>query len=49
MVLILLLFKEAVQLIFLPSPNYILEQEDILVVVGSNKQIQILEAKRYGK
>lgn len=32
-----------------PSPNYILEQEDILVVVGSNKQIQILEAKRYGK
>lgn len=32
-----------------PSPNYILEQEDTLVVVGSNKQIQILEAKRYGK
>lgn len=32
-----------------PSPNYILEQEDTLVVVGSNKEIQILEAKRYGK
>lgn len=32
-----------------PSPNYILEQEDTIVVVGSNKQIQILEAKRYGK
>lgn len=32
-----------------PSPNYILEQEDTLVVVGSNKQLQILEAKRYGK
>ena len=32
-----------------PSPNYILEQEDTLVVVGSNKQIQILESKRYGK
>lgn len=32
-----------------PSPNYILEQEDTLVVVGSNKQIQILEAKCHGK
>lgn len=32
-----------------PSPNYILEQEDTLVVVGNNKQLQILEAKRHGK
>lgn len=32
-----------------PSPNYILETEDTLVVVGSNKQLQLLEARRYGK
>ena len=32
-----------------PSPNYILDSGDTLVVVGSNKQLQSLEAKRYGK
>lgn len=32
-----------------PSPNYVLEQGDLLVVVGSNKQLQMLEALRHGK
>lgn len=33
----------------LPSPDYSIEEDDVLVVVGSNKKIQQLEAKRYGK
>ncbi|MGL4363440.1 MAG: potassium channel family protein [Cellulosilyticaceae bacterium] len=32
-----------------PSPNYILEPDDLLVVVGNNKQLQSVEAKRHGK
>lgn len=32
-----------------PTPDFIIEPEDLLVVVGSNKQLQLLEAKRHGK
>ncbi len=32
-----------------PSPDFIIENEDLLVVVGSNKQLQLLEAKKHGK
>ena len=30
-----------------PGPNYVLKEGDLLVVVGKNKSIQELEAKRY--
>ncbi|MGL4736067.1 MAG: potassium channel family protein [Cellulosilyticaceae bacterium] len=32
-----------------PTPDYILSSEDVLVVVGSTKQLQLLESARYGK
>lgn len=32
-----------------PKPDYVLSMEDVLVVVGNNKQLQSLEAKRHEK
>ena len=32
-----------------PSPDFIIQSEDVLVVVGSNKHLQMLEAKKHGK
>lgn len=32
-----------------PTPEYILSPDDVLVVVGSTKQLQLLETARYGK
>lgn len=32
-----------------PTPDYILSSEDVLVVVGATKQLQMLESTRYGK
>ncbi|MGL4344958.1 MAG: potassium channel family protein [Cellulosilyticaceae bacterium] len=32
-----------------PTPDYILSSEDVLVVVGSTKELQLLESARYGK
>ncbi|MDF2612907.1 MAG: TrkA family potassium uptake protein [Clostridia bacterium] len=32
-----------------PEPEYIISPEDVLVVVGNNKALQDLEAKRYAK
>lgn len=32
-----------------PDPEYMLSPEDVLVVVGNNKALQELEARRYGK
>ncbi|ONI45536.1 potassium transporter Trk [Candidatus Epulonipiscium fishelsonii] len=32
-----------------PKPDYSLTPNDLLIVVGSNRQLQSIEAKRYGK
>lgn len=32
-----------------PTPDYILTSDDVLVVLGYNKQLQSLESKRHGK
>lgn len=32
-----------------PAPDYTLTSDDVLVVLGDNKQLQVLESKRHGK
>ncbi|MEG0502681.1 MAG: TrkA family potassium uptake protein, partial [Cellulosilyticaceae bacterium] len=32
-----------------PTPDYVLTSDDVLVVLGYNKQLQSLESKRHGK